>query len=434
MTFKNNVDYDGSRKFAVDEIAWVENRDGIMVMQSNGPSVTPQPIPEAISGYRNMGKEATITCDNSRMGSDTKYLVDGVIPYHANSLAPEFKASDGKTTITFDFDDYVSLRAVMVYNSREYSEMFNQVEKITFDYIKNNKTGTVSIGPIEYNWDYFDFENNKPAIGSACIAEFASLDVNKVTIEIINPDNPEGIAIPEIVLLGKDADGSSATEGKTGALYDEYTFENEVITPHWQNADANLDIDGVYNEEYGNPTYRLYAGNNEESDTFADLYTYRDDLGVYCFVDVHDENISYDPKESVSVNSNVMLMVSSKDMGQVTPETVAIRMDPSGESQRSIGVRSQKAWLRSWFDGAHAVKLKSGSLDDPSTISGYYAEFFVPYSQIGFESKDDFYALRIYFEMHCIEDTGVIRRELNQVAKNASKTDPSTWLKISFED
>lgn len=434
MTFKNNKEYDGSRKFAVDEVAWVENEDGILVMQANGPSVTPQPLPEAISGYRNMAKEATITSDNTRAGSDVKYLVDGVIPYHDNSLAPEYKANGDTTTITFDFDDYVSLRAVMVYNSKDYNEMFNQVEKITFDYIKNGKTGTVSIGPVEYNWDYYNFEENKPAVGSACIAEFASLDVNKVTIEIVNPDNPYGIAIPEIVLLGKDADGSSANEGKTGALYDKYSFENEVVTPDWKNCDANLNIDGDLDEEYGAPVYRLYTSATEETDTYTDLYIYRDELGVYAFCDVHDANLVYDPKASVAENSDILIMFSSRDMGLVDKHCVAFKVDPSGESQRSIGVRSQRAWLRSWFTGAHAAKLKSGTLEDVTVSPGYTVETFIPYESLGYESKADFDSMRIYLEMHCIEDTGVIKRELNTVAKKASKTDPSTWLKLKFED
>ena len=433
MTFRNNVDYDGSRKFAVDEIAWVKNADGIEVMQANGPSVTPQPLPEALSGYKNMGKYARITSDNTRNGSDVKYLVDGVIPYHDNSLAPEYKAGDGTTTITFDFDDYVTLRAVMVYNSKNYDEMFNQVEKMTFDYTKNGKTGQVSIGPVEYNWDYYNFEDNKPAIGSAMIAEFDELDVNKVTLEIINPENPDGIAIPEIVLLGKESDGSAANIGEKGALYDKYSFENEVIVSNWKNCPTNLAIDGELNEEYGDPVYRLYAGNNEESETYTDFYIYKDELGVYCFCDVHDANLVYDPAATVAENSDILLMLSSRDKGSVDKHCAAFKIDVSGESQRSIGVRSQKAWLRSWFTGAHTAKLKDGSLDDVTQSTGYTVETFVPYETLGFTSKNDFDSMRIYLEMHCIEDTGVIRRELNTVAKKASKTDPSTWLKIKFE-
>lgn len=434
MTFMNNVDYDGTRKFAVDEIVWVENNDGIKVMQCNGPSVTPQPLPEAISGYKNMSKYATITSDNTANGSDVKYLYDGVIPYHDNSLAPEYFAGDGTTTIRYDFDDYVTLRAVMVYNSKDYNYMFNQIESIKFDYTKNGEKGSVTIGPVEYNWDYYDFDNNKPAVGSACIAEFDELDVNSVTIEIVNPENPDGIAIPEIVLLGKESDGSSANAGEVGALYDDYSFTNEIVTSDWQNVESTLAVDCEYNEEYGDPVYRLYADLDETSETYSDLYIYRDDKGVYVFEDIHDKSIFYEADGDLVDNTNTILMIAGKEKGSVDKECVAARIDPSGAVQRSIGVKSQKAWLRSWFTGSHAAKLKSGTLDNLEGCEGYYVELFIPYESLGFNGKEDFDALRIFLGIHCIEDNGVIRRELSTSAKKASQTDPTTWLKIKFND
>lgn len=433
MTFKNNVDYDGTRKFAVDEIAWVENSEGTLVMQCNGPSVTPQPLPEAISGYKNMSKYAKVSSDNTLANSDVKYLYDGVIPYHNNSLAPEYFAGDGTTTIKYDFDDYITLRAVMVYNSKDYDYMFNQVDSITFEYTKNGKKGSTTIGPVEYNWDYYDFENNKPAVGSACIAEFDELDVNSVTIKITNPENPNGIAIPEIVLLGKESDGSAANAGEVGALYDDYKFTNEEIKSDWKNTKSNLQIDGEYNEEYGNPVYRLYAGLDETSNNYIDLYAYRDDLGVYIYCDAHDTSISYSPNEALTDNTNMIVMLADKTKGSVDKYCIAARMDPSGEIQRSIGVKSQKAWLRSWFIGSNAAKLKSGTLDNLEGCEGYTTELFVPYEQLGLNSKDDFKVLRVFLGMHCIEDNGVIRRELSTSAKKASQTDPSSWLKIEFK-
>jgi len=434
MTFKNNVDYDGSRKFAIDEIVWAENSQGILCMQCNGPSVTPQPLPEAISGYKNMAKYATVTSDNTASDSDVKYLTDTVVPYHDNSLAPEYHAGDGTTTITFEFDEYVTLRAVMAYNSKDYDYMFNCIDKITFEYTKNGKTGTVSIGPVDYNWDYYDFDNDKAAVGSACIAEFDELDVKKVTIEISNPDNADGIKIPEIVLLGKESDGSSANAGRTGALYEEYTFENVVETYDWQNVETKMAVDGVYNQEYGKPVYRMYAGQNQESETYTDLYVYRDDEGIYVFADVHDKTLLFDVDAAVSENSNTIICLASKSKGSVDKQCIACRVDVSGAVNRSIGVRSQKAWLRSWYTGSHAVKLQGGTLDNLSECTGYCVEIFVPYEQLGITSKDDFSMIRVFLGNFCVADTGVIRRELTTYAKKASLTDPSTWLKIEFKD
>jgi hypothetical protein len=434
MTFMNNVNYDDLRKFAIDEIVYVENSDGQLVMQANGPSVTPQPLPESLSGYRNMAKQAVVTSDNTA-NSDVKFLTDGVIPYHENSLSEEYKAFSGTTTLTFEFEDYVTLRSVLVYNSREYDYMFNQVDEITFEYRKNGETGTVAFGPVKYNWDYYNFEENKPAIGSAIIAEFDELDVKKVTMKITCPEGSSKIAIPEIILLGKDSDGSSTTKGEEkGALYEEYVFENEPASgKDWRNAESEMTIDAVLDDVYGDPVYRIYKNNDETADTFADLYVYKGNDGVYAFVDVHDSNIFYDPKKVVSANSNVILAMAKYGTGIINKNTVAFRVDISNENQRSVGVKSQKAWLRTWFNGSTATRIVGGSLEDFSKATGYQIEYFVPYEQLDINGKDDLDLLRMYFGFHEIEITDVISREVDYVARGANITDPSTWVRISFE-
>jgi hypothetical protein len=433
MTFMNNVNYDDLRKFAIDEIVYVENSDGELVMQANGPSVTPQPLPEALSGYRNMAKQATITSDNTA-NSDVKYLADGVIPYHENSLSEEYKAFSGTTTLTFDFEDYVTLRSVLVYNSRDYDYMFNQVDEIIFEYRKNGETGTVAIGPVKYNWDYFNFEENKPAIGSAIIAEFDEIDVKKVTMKITCPEGSSKIAIPEVVLLGKDSDGLSANKGKeTGSLYEEYSFENEPVSEKdWRNVSSEMAVDAILDDEYGDPVYRLYKNNDNTEDTFADLYVYKGNDGVYAFVDVHDSNIYYDPAKAVNTNTNVMLAMTRYGTGTINKNSVAFRIDISNENQRSVGIRSQRAWLRAWFKGATATRIIGGTADDLSNATGYQIEYFVPYEQLNIDGKKELDLLRMYFAYHEIEITDVISREIEYVARGASITDPSTWLRIDF--
>ena len=434
MTFMNNVNYDDLRKFAIDEIVFVNNKEGIPTMHANGPSVTPQALPEAISGYRDLAPEAKVDCDNIRFGSDIKYLTDRVIPYHDNDLAPEFLAGDGTTTITFDFDDYRTLRSVMVYNSRDYNEMFSQVESITFDYRKNGQEGQVTIGPVRYNWDYYNLEENKPAVGSAAIAEFDELDVKSVRIEIINPGNMDGIGIPEIILLGKDSDGSSASQGEEkGALYEPYTFENEEIRSNWKNVPTELAVDTVLNEEYGDPVYRLYADNDETSETYADLYMYAGNDGIYTFVDVNNSTLEFDPKKTVSENPNVTLFFAKYNTGLLNRHTAGFRVDISNETYRYRGVYSQKAWLRSWCDGATEVRIKNGSIDDLGNATGYYVETFIPYEVLDITERENVEKLRVYFSMFSTESTDVIKRELNYVARNASQSDPTTWLRIDLK-
>ncbi len=203
MTFMNNVSYQTlkRRKFAVDEIVFVENSEGVPVMYCNGPSVTPQALPEMVSGYRNMAPDAAVTAENDPDGSDIRYLTDRIIPYHDNSPAEEYEAGNG-TTFTFEWEDYKTLRAVMVYNSRRLDCMFDQVDTVTLDYRKDGEAGQLTFGPVRYNWDYYDKENGKPAVGSAAIAEFDEIEVKKVTLTVSG--QTDRIAIPEIILLGRD--------------------------------------------------------------------------------------------------------------------------------------------------------------------------------------------------------------------------------------
>lgn len=433
MTFKNNVNYDDLRKFAIDEVVYVNNKEGVPTMHANGPSVTPQALPEAISGYKNLALEAKADCDNVRPGSDISYLTDRVIPYHKNDLAPEFLAGDGTTTFTFDFDDYKTMRAVMVYNSRDYNEMFSQIESITFDYRKNGKEGQVTIGPVKYNWDYYNLEDNKPAIGSAAIAEFDELDVKKVTIEIENPGNAEGIAVPEIILLGKDSDGSSATPGnETGALYEPYSFENETIESNWKNAPSDLEIDAVLNEEYGNPIYRLYADGDETSDVYADLYVYAGTDGIYTFTDVNNSKLEFDPAKAVNENPHLTLFFADYNTGVLNRNTAGFKVGLNNENFRYRGVKSQKSWLRSWCDGSTMVRIKNGTLDNLENATGYYAETFIPYDLLNLEKGQDTEKIRMFFSMYSTESTEIIKRELTYVARNASQTDPTTWLRVDL--
>ena len=435
MTFANNENYDDARKFAVDRIVWLENSEGQLVPQCNGPSVTPQPLPESISGYKNVALQAKVTSDNTRRGSDVSLLTDELIPYHNNSIRDEYKANNGTTTITFDFDDYVALRAVMVYNSKDYEEMFNQIDSITFEYRQNGKTGTTTIGPIKYNWDYYDLENGKPAIGSAAIAEFNELDVKKVTITISDPGNEDGIAIPEIVLLGKDTPTTS-----TASLKDEYTFINETFDYDWKNTPSKLAVDGVKDDCY-KTVYRLYQANDETSDTYADLSVYRGDDGIYCYVDVHCTNLVYDVKQlkydqvkSVVDNSFITLFFAKNNTGFVTKYTAGYKVDISNETSRYVGVRSQKAWLNGWCKGATATVIKNGTLEDLSNATGYCVETFMPYEQLGISSREEAKVMRIYFATYTVENTGVIFRDISTAVKGSSISDPSTWMRLDLND
>lgn len=206
-TFRNNLDYSEGRKIAFDRVSLVRNAKGQRVLQMNGPTVTPQPLPESISGYKNVAPLATVTSDNTREGSDVAFLTDGVIPMHIDSaLVEEYRAGTGETEITFVFSDDVILRAVVVYNSALYDEAFNNIKDIEIKFSQGKASGIASTGTVNYNWEkFYDDFTGSIAIGSAAFAEFDELQAKSVTIRIVNPGNAEGVSIPEIVLLGRDA-------------------------------------------------------------------------------------------------------------------------------------------------------------------------------------------------------------------------------------
>ncbi len=433
MTFMNNVDYaTGTRKFALDEVVFVENSQGLLTMHCNGPSVTPQPLPEFISGYKNVATEAVITSDNTAEGSDVKYLNDKVIPYHDNSLADEYVAGDGTTTITMEFEDYKTLRSVMVYNSRDYDLMFNQIDSITFDYRKNGKTGNVTIGPVEYNWDYYDQENEKPAVGSAMIAEFDELDVKKVSIKVSVPDEQKQLAIPEIILLGRDSDGSSANAGeKTGALYEKYTFENAVYDYDYRKACSSaLAIDGELDEEYGEIAARLFLENDKKSKTYMDIYTYMGDDGLYVLTDMNNYAVKYYEGLDYLENTYVSIGVGLPGKGAVSRDTVEFKVNVAGEQYRYRGVKKSGEWLKGWFTGLCSTTIKNGSLDDLSKADGFKAEFFVPYTELGCEKGEVPDELRLFFGHMINEDDGITKRSVETIGKNMQEKDPSTWKKV----
>lgn len=433
MTFMNNVDYaTGTRKFAIDEIVFTENSAGVPTMSCNGPSVTPQPLPEAISGYRNVTKDAKIASDNTLEGSDVKYLNDTVIPYHKNTLSEEYTAGSGTTNITLEFDDYKTLRAAMVYNSRDYDLMFNQIDSITFDYRKNGETGTVTIGPVKYNWDYYDKENNKPAVGSAAIAEFDELDVKKVTITLSTEKGQDKLAIPEIILLGKDSDGSSANAGeKTGALYQEYTFKNEVYDYDFRtDCDSKLAVDGELNKEYGDVSARLFLNNDTTSETYMDIYTYMGDDGLYVYADMNNCDMNYYDDVDYLENTYIDIGIGRANTGSVNGNTLEFKTNIAGEEYRCRGVKRSGEWLKGWFKGLSYMTIKNGTIDDLSKADGFTAEFFVPYTELGFEEGNVPPELRLYFGFMVNEDTGTIRRSVETIGKNMQVKDPSSWKKV----
>lgn len=180
------------RAVAIDRVDFRE--DGSLF--ANGPTYSLQPLPELISGYTNVACQAKVKTTNEATGTNNSYLTDGEIVFHEGQTNYEFKANKGKTTITLTFEQPVTARAIMIYNSYLYESAFKTINQIVFnnEYIINN---------LKFDENYIsNYDPEYPTIrpGGAAIAEFDELQVN--TIEItISSDTP--IAISELVVLGK---------------------------------------------------------------------------------------------------------------------------------------------------------------------------------------------------------------------------------------
>ena len=115
---------------------------------------------------------------------------------------------EDKTTVTLTFDDYVTVRALMVYNSYDYNYHWESIERVEMDFTRtvngSTVTGTAYIDDLMFdvnkyiNKELEGEEFMRP--GGAAIAEFDELKVKEIRLTF-NADAP--IAISEIYVLGK---------------------------------------------------------------------------------------------------------------------------------------------------------------------------------------------------------------------------------------
>lgn len=195
------------RAIAADRVVWVYDEAlGYDILHSNGPTYSLQPVPSAASGYRNLAKEATITATNAAAGADTALLNDGAVAIHSFDDDMEFRVSEKGTEITLEFAEEKTVRAVMVYNSRDTWLAFNKIDSIVFKGSNGNYSIKDLAFPQAYYWE--DLSQMRP--GGAAIAEFNEIKVKTITFKIseklkkdVTDADYSGLAISEIAVLGK---------------------------------------------------------------------------------------------------------------------------------------------------------------------------------------------------------------------------------------
>lgn len=232
-TFKNRNSIAEGRALALDRIVWTKNAAGENVMHANGPTWSVQPLPEFLSGYKNIAPQATVTADNTAEGSDIKYLTDNLVKYQEFDMVTEYEAKGGTSTITFNWDTFKTVRGLMVYNSYDYAKTFVQIRKVELEYkTADGKTATAVINNLPFDWSWnceTDVEFMRP--GGAAIAEFKEMPVKSVKLYIDSAAGVETLGISEIFILGNDQEcaGVQSFENYsyTNAVYGSSHIENE---------------------------------------------------------------------------------------------------------------------------------------------------------------------------------------------------------------
>ena len=215
-----------SRHVAVDEIEWVAIEDAngneLDAMYANGPTTSVQPIPEFASEYKNIADQAEVSATSLADGSSVSALTDDLLTInrYANYDMVEKYVKEtefsAETTITLKFNDYKTIRALMIYNSKNMESAFYDIERVEFDCrLEDGTFATKYIDKLAFDIMAYtstdDIDVLRPA--SSAVAEFDEIECNEIRITI-KPATEEQIpvhgfndlavlAVSEIRVLGK---------------------------------------------------------------------------------------------------------------------------------------------------------------------------------------------------------------------------------------
>ena len=180
-----------ARYFAIDYLHF--DKDGVPFC--NGPTYSLQPLPEAISGYRNIAEGAKVRSENvtNDVAINDNYNVDC---YNlAQEEGKEVVLGKGYSYIELTFDKEYEIGGIAIYNSAYYDKAITDV------YYADFKNGN-AVKDLEFLSEKFINDETKFVFpNSAFTVEFyTEFKSNKVVICF---DLPNGGQINEIKVLGK---------------------------------------------------------------------------------------------------------------------------------------------------------------------------------------------------------------------------------------
>lgn len=196
----DRVTHTGQRGFAADRVYLTKNSNGQLVMQCNGPTVVPMPLIGMDAEYNNIAQDASVTVEGGT-GENTQCLNDGAIAvYSFVDFVKEYELQ-GKSTITLDFTDYRSVRALMIFNSKDTDYNFDTVKQIKLYYQdENGQEQMAVIQDLQFDKAAYVNELGMMTRCASAIAEFEELSVKRIEISF---EEADAFRISEIYVLGK---------------------------------------------------------------------------------------------------------------------------------------------------------------------------------------------------------------------------------------
>jgi hypothetical protein len=196
----------------------------IPVLYGSGPTYSLQPKPEVFTGYDNVAKYANVTILEGDQDT-AKYANDAMFTYQ--KWSEDFEVVGNKDTrqlkVKLSWDTPQTIRNIMVYNSRDYSYAFNNVESIVFKLASkptwypegkeyNGYAYIKDLKPDSVGWDDGNFVMRK---GGSAMATFNEITVSEIIITIDARDkvgeliltsaNRYVVKLSEIYVMGNPA-------------------------------------------------------------------------------------------------------------------------------------------------------------------------------------------------------------------------------------
>ena len=264
------------RALAVDEIKFVENEKGQLLMHTNGPTYSFQPLPAAVSGYENLAPKATVTASHTAADSDISYLTDGLIKSHKADLVKEYQTQSvdagTKTTINFKFDDWVNVRSLLLYNSIYYDLSVPVINNVRLKYKTADGFAWTQAKGVKFNYEWNTDSKATMYPGGAIILEFEEMPVMEIELEIhLYPDMPT-VAINEIMIMGREVKNPAPVKE-----FKSYSYENPDPVEYIKYSEGeSVGTVGDFNTTWGygdlstdDGSADAYIENNAPGDQFA---------------------------------------------------------------------------------------------------------------------------------------------------------------------